>query len=375
MKVIYVYADSSLEWNCSEWRCAVPERAINRAGRNNAEMLSIADFGENTPAAQALCESADVIVVQRNLFGPVLSAIQHWKARDKVVIADFDDAYNLMPPDNVSYPFWSQGILNSPDGKPKRMDPLPLTQFKWGLRLVHAGTVPSKRLADDWQSFTEMHYLPNFIDLKYYENITYQKHEGVIIGWGGSLSHLQSFSGSGVMTALKRVCRARPQVKVMICGSDRRIVEHLSLPHDRIIYRPWVPYNEWAQVLANFDIGIAPLYGSYDERRSWIKVLEYMVMKIPWVASEGPAYQDLRAYGWLVKNTPSSWERVLLDIVDHLGDYKNEASGDPYLFGISQSVDENVNKILSTYASIYERVMGNVLKPSPSRFSQSILNY
>jgi hypothetical protein len=43
-------------------------------------MLSLDDFAHNTAAAQSTCESAEVIVVQRNLLGPVLSAIQHWKA-------------------------------------------------------------------------------------------------------------------------------------------------------------------------------------------------------------------------------------------------------------------------------------------------------
>jgi hypothetical protein len=244
-----------------------------------------------------------------------------------------------------------------PDGQPvqHKIDPCPLTQFKWGLRLVDGAAVPSRRLADDWRSYTDMRYLPNYIELDKYQNSARQPHEGIILGWGGSISHLQSFTGSGILTALRRVCRARPQVRVMVCGSDRRILEQLSIPQEQMVQKAWVPYSEWANHLSQFDIGLAPLHGEYDERRSWIKVLEYMVMKIPWVASEGPAYQDLRSYGWLVKNTASAWERVLLDMIDHLDDHKTEAAGDPYLFGISQSIDENVERVLAAYASIGEK--------------------
>jgi hypothetical protein len=138
----------------------------------------------------------------------------------------------------------------------------------------------------------------------------------------------------------------------MICGDNQRVFDQLPIPDGQKILHPRVPYTEWPQVLAKFDLGLAPLHGPYDERRSWIKVLEYMVMKIPWAASEGPAYGELRPYGWLVKNTVSGWERVLLDMVDHLDDYRAEAGREPYLFGIGQGVDENVDRVIATYAGI-----------------------
>jgi hypothetical protein len=144
----------------------------------------------------------------------------------------------------------------------------------------------------------------------------------------------------------------------MICGNDRRIFEQLPLPPEQKILAPWTPYAAWPQRLAQFDIGLAPLHGAYDERRSWIKVLEYLVMKIPWVASDGPAYHALRPYGRLVaeRNTPSAWERALLDMVDHLADHKAEAAREPYLFGLSQAIDVNVDKLIATYTRIAERV-------------------
>jgi glycosyltransferase involved in cell wall biosynthesis len=359
MNIVYVHADTPAEWNSSEWRCAIPARAINRTGRHSAELLDISDFALNTQQARQVCGAADVIVVQRKLFGPVLAAIQHWKARDKVVIVDFDDAYDLMPPDNPSYAYWHEGLIQRPGQAPERVEPTPLTQFKWGLRLVDGVTVPSRRLLDDWAPYANVHYLPNFIELENYQNVSSNPHEGIIIGWGGSATHLLSFTKSGILPALQNVCQARPQVKVMVCGHDYRVFDSLPLPLEQKVQQPWVPYAQWSQVLSLFDIGLAPLAGPYDQRRSWIKVLEYMVMKIPWIASEGPAYYEQRSYGWVVKNNVKAWERVLLDTVDHLADYRREAACEPYLYGIGQGIDENVDKIISVYSTVAARVTAN----------------
>jgi glycosyltransferase involved in cell wall biosynthesis len=369
MNVVYVYADGAEEWNCSEWRCAVPARALNASGCHTATLISLNEFAFRASTAEAACAQADVIVVQRNLFGPVLSEMLHWQAQAKVVIADFDDAYDHMPATNAAYPFWGRGQLRQPDGSLTKMDPHPLTQFKWGLRLAQAATTPSRKLCEDWNAYTATHYLPNYIDLEKYQSATYQPHDGVWIGWGGSLSHLQSFTGSGVLHALKKVCRARPQVKVLIHGNDRRIFEQLPIPATQKALQPWVPYAQWPQHAAQFDIGLAPLHGPYDERRSWIKVLEYMVLGIPWIASDGPVYADLRGYGALVKNSPAAWERALLDHVDHLAEHRARAAREPYRFGLAQSAAANVECIVNVYSQIAQTT-GDVCVAEPVSYAE-----
>ena len=352
MKIVYVYSDHPVEWKCSLERYAVPAKAINGTNRNSASLLTLEEFIFDTPAARNACDTADLIVVQRNLFGPVLSAVQHWKARDKTVIADFDEAFDLLPENHHSYLFWSQGYLRGPDGQIGKLDPPPLVQFKWGLRLVDAATAASRRLADDWRSFSDVHFLPSYLELEKYRNTLSSDHDDIWIGWSGSSAHLQSFTDSGVLTALQHVCQARPQVKVVICGNDRQIFDQLKLPEDQKIFSPWLSTEKWAQLLANFDIGIQPISGDYAHRRGCTRILEYMVMKIPWVASESPAHHDLRSYGWLIHNTTSAWERMLFDMVDHLEDYRAEARKEAYLYGLSQGIEENVQTILQTYKNI-----------------------
>ena len=359
MNITYVYADSPEEWNCAEWRIAIPARAIEKTGNHSAKMIYHIDFMHNTAEAQASCAQADIIVVQRNLIGRMLTMIQHWKALEKTIIADFDDAYNLMHPTVKNHKFWIEGLIavKGPDGNEhdEKINPNPLTQFKMGLRLVNAATVPCRQLAEDWKDYTSVNIVPNYLELSKYLSVQPpEPHPEIVIGWGGSLSHLQSFTNSGVLKALKNVCRKRPQVRVLICG-DERVYEKINLPKKQKKYYPYVPIDQWPELLRWFDIGIAPLEGEYDKRRSWIKVLEYMIMKIPWIASNYPAYEDLTQFGKLVNNKAEEWEDAILDVVDNIEDYRNKAATESYQYACQQGIEENINRIISLYARIIKR--------------------
>jgi glycosyltransferase involved in cell wall biosynthesis len=355
MKIVFAYADNDQEWNSSEWRCVIPAQAIDHSPEHQADLLAVASFANRTPEAEQLCSQAELIVVERNLFGPVLTAIMHWKAQGKGVIATFDDAYHLLPKDNLSHDFWLKGIARKKqDGKEVQeiLDPPPITQFKWGLRMVDGAVVASKKLVEDWEEFTHVRHLPMYLDLERYRDLPEKEPEDdtVVIGWSGSLSHLHSFS-SGILEALERVARARPEVRLKI-GNDRRIYEKLNLPEGQKELTPWVPYEEWPKILASYDIGLAPMEGDYDARRSWVKVLEYMAVKVPWLASRSPAYQELADYGILVENTAEAWEMALLDLVDRHEVHQKRAEGKPYLFALSQGVNQNIDHMISCFQTI-----------------------
>jgi glycosyltransferase involved in cell wall biosynthesis len=315
----------------------------------------VASFANRTPEAEQLCSQADLIVVERNLFGPVLTAIMHWKAQGKGVIATFDDAYHLLPEDNLSHDFWLKGIARKKQDDQvvqEIIDPPPITQFKWGLRMVDGAVVASKKLVEDWEEFTDIRHLPMYLDLERYRDLPEKEPEDdtVVIGWSGSLSHLHSFS-SGILEALERVARARPEVRLKI-GNDRRIYDKLSVPEGQKELTPWVPYGEWPEILDSYDIGLAPMEGDYDARRSWVKVLEYMAVKVPWLASASPAYQELADYGILVENTAEAWEMALLDLVDHQKEHQKRADGEPYQFALSQGAEYKANFMVQTFAQV-----------------------
>ncbi|MCL4559574.1 MAG: hypothetical protein M1281_03035, partial [Chloroflexi bacterium] len=158
-----------------------------------------------------------------------------------------------------------------------------------------------------------------------------------------------------VLAALERVCQKRSQVRVAVWGEDSALLDQLSIQLAQKFRPTGFDQWGWPRQLAYIDIGLAPVFNLAEERLRRQDVLEYMSMKIPWLASEFPDDRELRPYGWLVQNSASAWERVLLDMVDHLEAYMDEAAGEPYLFGISQALDENLNKVLSIYTSIWKK--------------------
>jgi len=357
LNIVFVYADNKVELNTSVWRCFIPAEAIDKLEGHSAKAIYTKEFVENSEETQKLCLNADIIIVERNFFGDILASMMYWKVRNKIVAGNFDDAYDKMHPANATYKFWalSQGEVIENDKKvTKQIEPPPLKQFKWGLNLVAGALVPSRVLVDDWKDYTEMHYCPNYPDTKRYQNLERQDHTGIIIGWGGSLSHFQSFDESGVLKALIRVCKKHDNVRIMIAG-DKRVYDKVKLDEGKKMYQNFVPFERWPTVVNNFDIGLAPLSGDYDRRRSWIKPLEYMLLGIPWVATDNGAYDELKDHGELIKNGYFNWEKAIDLTIEEFKIRKEKAMDVSQKFALEQDITKNTSKLIKQYHSIIKR--------------------
>ena len=176
----------------------------------------------------------------------------------------------------------------------------------------------------------------------------------IVIGWGGGGSHQDSLRKSGILEALGRVCEQRPAVRVLIAGADPETFAMIPVAGGRKTHLPWVQFRDWPSSLARMDIGLAPLYGEYDQRRSWIKAAEYMAMRIPWVASGGAPYAELQEFGVLVESTPDAWTQALLRVVDNLPSYRALAEGPGSLQAQMMGADLNTQRMLMTYENILD---------------------
>jgi len=133
-----------------------------------------------------------------------------------------------------------------------------------------------------------------------------------------------------------------PRVMSKFCGHETRMHFLLkALPEGSVIRQPGVSPNQWATVLQGFDIGIAPMdlrlvdavvkeepdgpRYSYDERRSWLKLVEYLCAGVPFVATKCASYDELGRHGKLVENTPDAWYAGLKSRVDSLVHFKEDA--------------------------------------------------
>ena len=366
MNILYVYADSRREWNCSEWRCAVPSRAINAGGEHTSNMLAVPDFAEFSEEAISKIDKADIVVIQRLGLANIIPRMLEVQAKGKVVVIDLDDAYHFMPDSVRAYKFWHEGIIavEGKDGKPTqgKMQITPIEQLEWGIKLSHGVTTPSPTIAEDWKKFTDNTWVvPNYIAADHYLPFR-KKNRGltdtIVIGWGGSFSHFESWKKSYVIEGLRKAVTRDQRIRIHICGGDPNVMGLFRDVEDfqgKVIENPWVPHNEWPRILSRFDIGLVPLVGRYDARRSWIKTLEYTLMGIPWIGTKAPPTEELGDYGYRTTNNVNSWEKNIMDAITNYDDAIERVDKG---FEVAKQADvgKHTSQLIDIYQDIYDTV-------------------
>ena len=368
MVITYIVADGLNEFNSSNFRVAVPADALIKAG-HTVHILNVRQWMARTDYAKQICMSADIIHLQRVLVSDTHKDIGYWRSKGKAVVVDFDDAYDLIHDDNAAAPFWLHGKvsirLESGYEYEQTMDEHPLEQFKKGLRKCTALITPSGILSDDWKVGAPEFVVPNFLRQELYRNA--RKHDNgdlVYLGWGGSLSHVQSWRDSGINDAIKRVLQDRDHTRLYLVG-DQRVVDQLPIRKDRVIFSPYVPWWQWQRILMHYDIGLAPLAGDYDDRRSNLKVAEYLMAGLPFVATRSPVYEDFwkansgrwAQHGHLPETYDErieSWYESMIDVVDNLGKYRKRAAKNIKTYGDRYDVDNQADTIISVYQKIID---------------------
>ncbi len=356
MHILYVYADSDMEWNCSDWRCLRPANALNKTKDHSAKLLYLPSFVDFTnPAVADIVGYADIIIVQRNLIMPeVWHAIEYWRGLHKAVAADLDDGYPTLPWSNPAHEFW---IRNK-----QKLAITPIEALTKGLRCCDALISPSRMILEDWADVVPGLYLPNYATSEWYANSkeinAARDPNKIVIGWGGSVSHYDSWWFSGIREALESIVKRRPNVYVKICGNDPRLFEQLDIPDDRKIRQTGVKAEEWPGIIATFDIGVAPLdmregRASYDNRRSYLKAIEYMLAGVPWIASKSEVYAEMAEYGIVVDNTAKAWENAFLRIIDDMPKAQRRAERNRET-GQAWTLEKSTGKLIECYERILE---------------------
>lgn len=374
MNLLYCFSDSKAEWNSAEWRVVKPVTAINDYSNppHEARMIDLKEVIQSHPHPSAAW--ADVLVVQRNALGPVLPVLLTWQAMGKKLVLDLDDNYWLIPPYMNSYILWKQNqmIVDVPNSY---RDPFGQTLTKekiitkpvgysvidhliHSIKAVDLVTVPCEFLASYIRRFTDhVAIVPNYLeptDLMPKQTATKRGALPIVIGWGGSYSHLQSFKDSGIDTALRRMAEKGVPFKVRIVG-EPRIKDVLRLPAGYIETTPRVPFAQWPEQIACFDIGIAPLASDYDRSRSWLKAIEFSLAGIPWAGSDlgdPQPYSDFKSH--LVRNKPAAWEERLTDMVVNYDRYNDDACifEDLNKAASLANIHQGIDRTLETYSKL-----------------------
>lgn len=341
MRVLFAFADSVREWNCSQWRSLTPSDAINKYsnGKHSARCLPVADFAQSGhPAIQEFVNGFDIVIAQRNVFDPqIWAACDYWRALGKIVCVDLDDDYPRLTPQNPAHPFWIADVNNFKE----QLGDSPIHLLREALRHVDALLSPNRKILEDWSDIVPGYYLPNYAEGEWYEGTTQKPmprdDEQIIVGWGGSVSHFDSWFFSGLRDAMIPLLDKYPRLHWKLCGNDWRLMKWAreTLPEERWHHQHGVPPPEWPAQVASFDIGVAPLCGpgapqseAYDQRRSWLKAIEYLLCGVPWIGSPGGVYDDLDGLGGFVikENSPQEWMEAVSWVVDNLTTCKPQSA-------------------------------------------------
>ena len=352
MVITYIYANNLADQIRVQVRCRNMADAINRTGVHRANLLDMALFIQNTDQAKKICGDSDLLVVYRYLYGPILTAVQYWKARDKKVVVDFDQAFNFLTDGKPAYSFWYGGIpldgVDFLDGAV--ISPPPIEQFKWGLALVDGATVPSARLVDDWSRFTTVHKVLDYINTHHYPTSDHIHGDEIWIGLGNRVDY-DCFESSGLLVAMENVCRKLPHVKLVVSSIEEKFTT-LHIDSEQLKIFSLQHFEDWVDVLLHLDVGLMPISGNYDLRLGSYDLLEFMISKIPWIASEERTFHKLTQYGQWVRNLSDAWEISILNTLEHLDAQKRKAAGEPFLFALNQDISANISSVLHVYAAI-----------------------
>lgn len=357
MIVTYIYPSAENDHQRVQLRCKNLSDAIRRTGQHQSFLLDLDSFLNMTEEAQELCSRSDILVIYKHLYGRALRMVQFWKARDKRVLVDFDEALNLIPPDFEEYQFWMSDNL-SPHCNDflggARTQATPLEQFRWGLRQVDSATVPSIHLAENWSDLTRVRQIPNYLNINHYPSQSETSRAGgkLTIGIQCQSISAKGLVATGLLPAIQEVVRLYPHVHFQIFSLAESSFSLPAIDASRITLMPRIPYPAWPAVLAKVDIGVAVVNDAYGMTSSPFSLTEFMILRIPWLASDLPPYRALNQYGWLIPNSKENWKHSLIEVIDCLKSYRKAASGGPFLYALGQDVSANISTVLDFYQSI-----------------------
>ena len=213
-------------------------------------------------------EDVDVVHVHRYSEPETRRALRRLRDRGIAIVWDNDDDYS-------SSPLRARGAMSMQERQ---------AGVASMLELADLVTTTNAYLADRYRSWgaAEVAVVENYIPPSYDADrrAVVRSEDGVTIGWIGAGEHIFDLRQLELRAAFERLLDAHPDVRVSTVGLA------LGLPAERCRHTRLVQYRDLARHAASYDIGIAPIADTpFNRARSNVKLKEYAVMGVPWLAS------------------------------------------------------------------------------------------
>lgn len=275
---------------CSYYRMQVPYKAVSKFGFD-VELINRLD--------QNIDPTTTALVLQRQHADDVLALTQWFISIGGKVINELDDYFHSLPINNIARPHYPEG------GKE-------LKNLEKFMEISHLLTVSTPQLQEAYSRFSKNSQVCyNSLDLNDYEKIDVPKREdGIIrIGWAGSATHHDDF-----LTVIQPICdimKKYANVEFVFIGMNYAHLFPFDLRHRMKYFGHTFPMQDGKPILfaqkdvhpvkdyykllqaADLDIAIAPLINhTFNRKKSYLKLLEYGIVKVPYVATDfGPYHQ------------------------------------------------------------------------------------
>lgn len=257
------YPDSS--YNSSYFRIDTPRKFLEAAGHTITS--------GHVDDRAILSSVSETVLIERKISTAHIELLR--LAGAKRIVATFDDNYGLIPQvnhetTNQVRTYWKENF----------------NDFRKALGMCDLVIVPSKQLIKDFKkSCKRIELVQNYYDPELWKFEPPVHPQGSLkIGWGGSLQHRATWEKSNVIGGLRRLAVFFPQLVVETYGPDLRdLFDNTGINHRQF---EWKTLPEWCKTVATFDIGLAPLAGEYDKRRSNLRAVEYGLARVPFVGSQ-----------------------------------------------------------------------------------------
>lgn len=346
---IYVYpADVH---GCGYYRMIWPAQALKALG-HNIRIISPKERGASLRAAidndgkildVEWPSDADAIVLQRISDCRLADAIKIMVSRGLKVIIDIDDDLAAIDPSN---PAWQ--AMHPKHGYSANHSWLNTQRACDAASLV---TVSTNALLPRYARHGRGVVLRNCVPKRY---LNIEHVDSDVVGWGGSLHvHPSDMQTLGPTIAVL----TSTGMKFRVVGPGNGIADVLRCSEDAVEATGSRDLlTEWPEALATLGIGIAPLADTrFNTSKSWLKVLEYSALGVPWVGSSRVEYQrahELSGTGVLVSK-PKHWVRALRALINSES-MRREASEAGRSWAATQTIEGNAWRWAEAWYSTYK---------------------